>query len=271
MPPTTRISARHSPRSGRGRRVAPGPGGKKVSKAAAKGGRDYAYYRCIGTDAHRFGGERMCDNTQVRMQRLDDLIWQEVVAQLSDPARLKREYEPRLDMLEQDEKATADTAALEKQKRHLQTSKARLIDSYTEGVIEKHDFDPKMQQLKVKLQQIDRQIATSKEHAAGQFELFLVINRLEEFAAAVNDRLSTMDFTTKREIIRALVKRIEIHKDEIVVVFRVDPDPGLQSGDLISKKCQPGSRTEPPGGATRRPRPLRGEWHAEIRVVGGIS
>ena len=134
-------------------------------------------------------------------------------------------------MLEQDEKATADTAALEKQKRHLQTSKSRLIDSYTEGVIEKHDFDPKMQQLKVKLQQIDRQIAASREHAAGQFELFLVINRLEEFAAAVNDRLSTIDFTTKREIIRALVKRIEIHKDEIVVVFRVDPDPGLQSGD----------------------------------------
>jgi hypothetical protein len=98
-------------------------------------------------------------------------------------------------------------------------------------VIEKHDFDPKMQQLKVKLQQIDHQIAASKEHAAGQCELFLVINRLEEFAAAVNDRLSAIDFTTKREIIRALVKRIEIHKDEIVVVFRVDPDPGLQSGD----------------------------------------
>jgi hypothetical protein len=62
-------------------------------------------------------------------------------------------------------------------------------------------------------------------------ELFLVINGLEEFAAAVNDRLSTIDFTTKREIVRALVKRIEIHKDEIVVVFRVDPDPGLQSGN----------------------------------------
>jgi site-specific DNA recombinase len=192
---------------------------------------DYAYYRCIGTDAYRFGGERICDNTQVRTQRLDDLIWQEVVALLSDPGRLKREYERRLAVLEQDEKATADTLALEKQKRHLQTSKSRLIDSYTEGVIEKHDFDPKMQQLKVKLQQIDRQIAASREHAAGQCELFLVINRLEEFAAAVNDRLSTIDFTTKREIIRALVKRIEIHKDEIVVVFRVDPDPGLQSPD----------------------------------------
>ena len=57
--------------------------------------------------------------------------------------------------------------------------------------------------------------------------MFLVINRLEEFAAAVNDRLTSLDFTTKRDIIRALVKRIEIHRDEIVVVFRVDPDPGF--------------------------------------------
>src|SRR3990167_9260247 len=39
------------------------------------------------------------------------------------------------------------------------------------------------------------------------------------------------DFATKREIIRALVKRIEIHKEEIIVVFRVDPDPGLDVGE----------------------------------------
>jgi site-specific DNA recombinase len=45
--------------------------GKKVSKAAAKGQRrDYAYYRCIGTDAYRFGGERVCDNQQIRTDRL---------------------------------------------------------------------------------------------------------------------------------------------------------------------------------------------------------
>jgi site-specific DNA recombinase len=34
--------------------------GKKVSKSAAKGGQQYAYYRCGGTDAYRFGGERQC-------------------------------------------------------------------------------------------------------------------------------------------------------------------------------------------------------------------
>ena len=200
--------------------------GKKVSKSAAKGGRQYAYYRCIGTDAYRFGGERICDNKQVRTERLDDLVWQQVVGLLSEPGRLKNEYERRLDLLERNERETFDTATLEKQKRHLEQSKSRLIDSYAEGVIDKGDFDPKIQHVKIRLKQIDHQIKETRRHQAGQFELFLIINRLEEFADAVNERLSTVDFTTKRDIIRALVNRIEIHKDEIIVVFRVDPDPG---------------------------------------------
>ncbi len=58
-----------------------------------------------------------------------------------------------------------------------------------------------------------------------------MIRRLDEFAASVNDRLTMIDFTSKREIIRALVKRIEIHKEEVVIVFRVDPDPGFNKGE----------------------------------------
>jgi len=46
--------------------------GKPVSRTAAKGKtRVYAYYRCLGTDAHRFGGERVCTNPQVRTDLLD--------------------------------------------------------------------------------------------------------------------------------------------------------------------------------------------------------
>jgi len=209
---------------------------KKVSKAAGKGRQHYAYYRCIGTDAYRFGGERICDNKQVRTQRLDDLVWQQVTELLAHPERLKQEYQRRLDTLEQNERVNADTAALEKQKGHLEKGKSRLIDSYADGIIDKADFDPKIAHMKIKLQQIDLQIEESNRYQVGQFELFLVINRLEEFADAVNDRLNTLDFNTKREIIRALVKRIEIHREEIVVVFRVDPDPGFNTDEGSSEK-----------------------------------
>lgn len=50
-------------------------------------------------------------------------------------------------------------------------------------------------------------------------------------ADAVHDRLDAVDLVTKREIIRGLVKRVEIHKDEILVVFRVDPDPGFNASE----------------------------------------
>ncbi|MCP4876183.1 MAG: recombinase family protein [Gammaproteobacteria bacterium] len=201
--------------------------GKKVSSAASKGKKQYAYYRCIGTDSYRFGGQRICDNPQVRTDRLDDLVWGQVVDILRNPERLKKEYERRLDILERDEKEKHDTTALEKQKRNLKKGKSRLIDSYADGLIDKEDFEPKIGQLKIKLQQLECQIEECKQHNVTQFELFLVISRLEEFAKTVNDRLDSIDFHTRREIIRALVKRVEVHKEEVVVVFRIEPEGGL--------------------------------------------
>ena len=221
--------------------------GKKVSNAASKGKKQYAYYRCIGTDGYRFGGQRICDNPQVRTDRLDDLVWEQVVDSLKHPDRLKKEYGRRLNILEQDEKEKHNTAALEKQKRNLEKGKSRLIDSYAAGVIEKEDFEPKIGQLKIKLQQLEHQIEECKQHEVSQFELFLVISRLEDFEKAVNDKLDSRDFNTKREIIRALVKRVEIHKEEVVVVFRIDPVGGInddngaeeaETGGSIMQDCK---------------------------------
>jgi site-specific DNA recombinase len=109
---------------------------------------------------------------------------------------------------------------------------------------------PKVAQLKVKLERIEGQIDESKRYQSSQLELFLVINRLEEFASAVHEQLNTIDFNTKREIIRALVKRIEIHKEGIVVVFRVEPGSGNGTGARSNKS--EGS-AQPPTGALRGP------------------
>lgn len=63
--------------------------GKAISHKAAKGkARDYAYYRCIGTDAYRFGGQRLCGNTQVRTDLFEAAVWQEVRSLLENPQRL---------------------------------------------------------------------------------------------------------------------------------------------------------------------------------------
>lgn len=110
-----------------------------------------------------------------------------------------------------------------------------------------------MQQLRNRLEQIDQQILESRQQGVVQSELFLVINRLEEFAGAVTEKLDTIDLETKRRIVLGLVKRVEIHKDEIVVVFRVDPQPGAldrensnDSDDGVKSMQRCTRRTEPP-------------------------
>jgi site-specific DNA recombinase len=71
--------------------------GKRLSPSARKGHpRPYASYRCLGTDAYRFGGERLCQNTQVRTDLLDLAVWREVCTFLAHPERLAEEYRRRM-------------------------------------------------------------------------------------------------------------------------------------------------------------------------------
>ncbi|ECM3183410.1 recombinase family protein, partial [Salmonella enterica subsp. enterica serovar Newport] len=190
--------------------------GKKVSKSAAKGGKQYAYYRCTGTDAYRFGGVRVCDNKQVRTSRLDDVVWAQVVALLSEPERLKKEYDQRLMRIIEPCGQNADVERLKKQRNQIGKGRSRLIDSFAEGLIDKADFEPRIRAMTLRLAEVERQQSVMEQTAENRRELLLLVNRVEDFAAAVRDRLNTDDFLMKREILRALVKRVEIYHDEIV-------------------------------------------------------
>lgn len=118
--------------------------GKPVSNKSAKGNvRDYAYYRCIGTDAYRFGGERICKNLQVRTDLLELAVWQQVQALLENPQRLEQEYTRR----SQDPKQGQRLTSLDTQLTKLQRGMGRLIDSYAEGFIDKAEFEPRITQM----------------------------------------------------------------------------------------------------------------------------
>ena len=203
--------------------------GKAVSSKAAKGKpRHYAYYRCIGTDAYRFGGQRVCDNLQVRTDTLDQLVWQEVCALLEDTQRLEQEYQRRLHTPRQDRD---DLNLLQAQMAKVRQGIARLIDTYAEGFIEKPEFEPRIRHLRQRLTDLEQKAQALTDEAARQAELRLVITRLEEFAIKVKDGLVDADWLTKRDLIRTLVQRVEIGKEEVNVVFRIPSVPFDSSPD----------------------------------------
>ena len=192
--------------------------------------RDYAYYRCCGSDAYRFGGQRVCSNAQVRTDRLDEAVWREVERLLHDPARISTEYERRLDEARRRGTDGPDLAAAETQLAKLRRGMGRLIDGYAEGLIERTEFEPRITGFRQRIAGWEAQLKVMRDEAALQSTLSLVIGRLEDFAKRVHDRMSEVDWLMQRELIRTLVKRVEINQDDINVVFRIDstlptPDP----------------------------------------------
>jgi site-specific DNA recombinase len=57
--------------------------------------RDFRYYRCSGTDAYRFGGERICSNTQIHAESLEAEIWENVCKIVRNPGSLEPEDQDR--------------------------------------------------------------------------------------------------------------------------------------------------------------------------------
>jgi site-specific DNA recombinase len=99
----------------------------------------------------------------------------------------------------------------------------RLIDSYAEGFIDKTEFEPRITQMRTRIAALETQIAQATAEMTRQQELRLIIGRLEDFATQVKAGLDQMDWQNRREIIRTLVKRVEIDQDQVNVVFRVEP------------------------------------------------
>jgi site-specific DNA recombinase len=198
--------------------------GKPVSISAGKGKRrSYAYYRCVGTDAYRFGGQRVCQNHQVRTDMLDEAVWEDVCSLLSNPERIEKEYQRRLTPQrngvgwEKDQMAALTT----KVKRGI----ARLVDAYEDGLLDRDEFEPRLQRAKQRLASLQGQAQAQSDQESQQKELQLIVGRFEEFAQRVQGKLHAGEWPLRREVIRALVKQVEVDQEEVRVMYRVNPSP----------------------------------------------
>jgi site-specific DNA recombinase len=195
--------------------------GKPVSNKAAKGHlRCYAYYRCIGTDAYRFGGQRVCHNPQVRTDTLDLTVWQKVRGLLECPDYLAQEYSRRLTHT-----TSTDAVSVSDQVTKLRRGVDRLIDSYAAGYIEKSEFEPRVSRLRDRIAQLAQQAQQASDEAKMRSDLRLIIGQLEDFTSKVKGSLKSTDWVTKRDIIRALVKTIKVGEGTVTIVFKVNPPP----------------------------------------------
>src|SRR5262249_55756515 len=174
-------------------------------RASAKGRVPYAYYRCTGSDAYRFGGQRLCWNKQVRTDMLDAAVWDDVRRLLSEPERVRRgdERRPRGAEAGPDQ----EVEHLAKLMRNVKRMISRLIDAYGDGMLDRSEFEPRITAARGRLAKLEAEHRQRIGEAAQEAELRLVIGQLEEFAKRIAQGLQEPDWSTRREVVRALVRR----------------------------------------------------------------
>jgi site-specific DNA recombinase len=199
----------------------------------------YGAYRCIGSDGHRFDGKAVCANRPVRSDRLERAVWAEIETILNDPERIAHEYRRRLTELVAEDRADADGREVERRIGALRRGVGRLIDGYADGVIDRVEFEPRVADLRARIAQLEEHRTVLATTAAARRDLTLVIGRLEDFSTKVRGNLDLLDWTARREVIRLMVRRIEIDEGQVEIVFRIPPPPsGGIGGDRESKLTQ---------------------------------
>ena len=184
------------------------------------------YYRCTGADGYRFNGKAVCRNGPVRGDQLEQVVWSQVRSLLEQPDRVADEYRRRIGLAHDGAAMPDEIVRLNRQITTMRRGVGRLIDSYAEGLIDKTEFEPRIAGLKQRLSQLQERHRAALDAIEVERDLSLVISRLEDFSAKVANRLDGLDPGGMQEIIRILVRRIEIDGDAIEVVFRVPPPNG---------------------------------------------
>src|SRR4051794_5603595 len=98
--------------------------------------------------------------------------------------------------------------ALTRQLAKARRAIGRLIDSYAEGLIEKPEFEPRIADLRRRAARLEAEVNAQQAAEEQVRSLQRVIGQLDLFAAMVHDRLADADWSTKRDIICTLVKRM---------------------------------------------------------------
>src|SRR5262249_26348501 len=127
---------------------------------------------------------------------------------------------------------------------------ARLIDAYEDGLLERSEFEPRLRRAKGRLEKLEGEAAALVAAAAEEHQLGAVLGQLQEFTRRVSEGLQEASWATQREVIRALVKRVEVDTSEVRVIYKVPPHPfveapeggclqdrlGRDNGDMVERR-----------------------------------
>ncbi len=186
----------------------------------------YRYYLCRGrTDPLRAAQGRRCTARYIPAGQLDERVWADLCALLTDPAQVARALARAQGGAWLPQELQARQTAIGQALGQLDRQQQRLLDAYLAEVIALAELDRKRQDL-------DRRHATllaqqrQLDAAAGQrLELRVVTDGIEAFCRTVRAGLATATFEQRRQLAELLIDRVIVTGDQVEIRYVLPTSP----------------------------------------------
>lgn len=175
------------------------------------------YYRCLGSDRWRHLGGAVCDSRPIRQDLLDQIVWQEVIHLIEDPALIRAELDRRLDAARASEPTKRRQDALERELTRVGKSMERLDTAYQEELLCLDELRRRMPELRAREQGMRAELQAILDQAADRMTFLRLAETLAAFLQRLQDSAESLDIADRQKIVRLLVKEILVDDDAITI------------------------------------------------------
>ena len=205
----------------------------KTSSGRAK--RKFFYYRCFGTDGHRFENGRICNNRPIRQDYLDELVWEHVMGLLENPVLISEEIERRHQEALNTRSTQRRRETLLKEATHVRNGMNKLLDAYQEGLIELEELRKRMPELRKREQVLNSQLQ-SLDAAFEQSHLLELSVKVEDFLKRLRHSAKSLSVLDRQKVIRLIIKEVLVGLDKITIKHSIPiTGPGTGPGTSASE------------------------------------
>lgn len=178
------------------------------------------YYRCAGQDGHRWTNGRVCSAHPIRVDALDELVWEQTRRLVEQPDLVMQEYTARAQKKQRQQ--TEFKALLAKKKREskqLELEKERLLDLYQGGQIALAEIEPRLKGLRSKIKKSQDECALLEKEEKEESHRLQLIEQFADFTQRMKANLTNLNFEGRRQIVRLLVEEVTVNAqtEEITV------------------------------------------------------
>ena len=194
-----------------------------TGRQVAKG---YRYYLCRGrTDPLRAAQGQRCTARYIPAAQLDELVWADLCALLTDPAQAARALARAQGGAWLPQELQARQATIGQALAQLDRQQQRLLDAYLAEVVTLPELDRKRQDLDRRRDTLLAQQRQLDAAARQRLELGAVADAIEAFCQTVRAGLAAATFEQRRQLAELLIDCVVVTDGDVEIRYVLPTSP----------------------------------------------